>query len=105
MNHALSAKVGLMSTEFDQSLPDSNKTFRAREASGDCVVGQVGVQNHTLSFMLYPTKTAKVQWSSVNSWLSRSNTSGLPGRWWRKPTLPGSRETRRDQRLVTLACR
>ena len=31
--------------------------------------------------------------------------SGLPGRWWRKPTLPGSRVTRRAQRLATLAWR
>ena len=27
----------------------------------------------------------------------------LLGRWWRKPTLPGSRVTRRAQRLATLA--
>ena len=31
--------------------------------------------------------------------------SGLPGRWWRKPTLPGSRVTRRAWRLATLAWR
>ena len=51
----------------------------------------------------------KCHW--VAMWLSNKHDlqpelgSGLPGRWRPRPTLPGSRETRRECRLATLAWR